>query len=112
MCQKIDFPVFKGPYLGQKPPGIKPEIFAPGIVSTEKKSEAAMSFSPDLQELFFSYRSPIEGRENRILHMKMINNVWTKPELPSFVSQKNPGNIWLKKSLPNPTLTPTLHLLA
>ena len=24
-----DFPVLKGPYLGQKPPGMTPEIFAP-----------------------------------------------------------------------------------
>ena len=29
-----DFPVLKGPYLGQKPPGMNPEIFAPGIIST------------------------------------------------------------------------------
>ena len=29
-----DFPVLKGRYLGQKPPGTKPEIFAPGIIST------------------------------------------------------------------------------
>jgi hypothetical protein len=29
-----DFPKLTGPYLGQKPPGMKPEIFAPGIVST------------------------------------------------------------------------------
>ena len=25
-----DFPVLKGPYLGQKPPGDVPELFAPG----------------------------------------------------------------------------------
>jgi ankyrin repeat protein len=29
----IQFPVIKGKYLGQKPPGMTPEIFAPGIVS-------------------------------------------------------------------------------
>jgi len=29
-----DFQVLKGPYLGQKPPGITPEIFAPGIITT------------------------------------------------------------------------------
>jgi len=29
---KSDFPVLKGPYLGQKPPGIKPEIFAAGLI--------------------------------------------------------------------------------
>lgn len=35
LTSKEDFPVLKGPYLGQKPPGVKPEIFAPGIVSTK-----------------------------------------------------------------------------
>lgn len=34
-----DFPVLKGPYLGQKPPGMTPDIFAPGFVSTEKYGE-------------------------------------------------------------------------
>jgi hypothetical protein len=31
--QQTDFPVLKGPYLGQKPPGMKPEVFAPGMYS-------------------------------------------------------------------------------
>jgi hypothetical protein len=28
-----DFPELNGPYLGQKPPGITPEVFAPEIIS-------------------------------------------------------------------------------
>jgi Tol biopolymer transport system component len=31
--RQSDFPILKGPYLGQKPPGLKPEVFAPGIIS-------------------------------------------------------------------------------
>ena len=31
---EIRFPVLKGGYLGQKLPGEKPELFAPGIVSS------------------------------------------------------------------------------
>ncbi len=27
-----DFPVLKGPYFGQTPPGLTPIVFAPGIV--------------------------------------------------------------------------------
>ena len=34
-AQQDDFSVLKGPYLGQKPPGLVPEIFAPSIVSIE-----------------------------------------------------------------------------
>jgi hypothetical protein len=28
--QQRDFPKLTGPYLGQKPPGMMPEVFAPG----------------------------------------------------------------------------------
>jgi hypothetical protein len=41
-----DFPVLKGPYLGQKPPGMIPEIFAPGIVSIPDVTEWSGHFSP------------------------------------------------------------------
>ena len=40
------FPVLKGPYLGQKPPGMVPKVFAPGIISTEA-AEGCSSFSRD-----------------------------------------------------------------
>jgi hypothetical protein len=83
-AQQIDFTRLKGPYLGQIPPGSTPKVFAPGVVSTEKGWEAALSFSPDMSELFFTFRPDIEGTENRIMHMQKINNVWTKPKLASF----------------------------
>ena len=47
-------PVLKGPYLGQKPPGLNPEIFLPGIVSTELNEHGAPTFSPDLSEMYWS----------------------------------------------------------
>jgi hypothetical protein len=31
--KKADSPVLKGPYLAQKPPGMTPEIFAPGYIN-------------------------------------------------------------------------------
>ncbi|MFH1197143.1 MAG: hypothetical protein V1720_15710 [bacterium] len=73
-----------GPYLGQQPPGLIPVLFAPQIISTEKGWEAAISFSSDLNELFFTYRSSIEGTENRIMHMMIVDNLWTEPKLASF----------------------------
>ena len=51
-AQKEDFPVHKGPYLGQKPPGMTPEVFAPGIISTEHKEHSTLAFSPDGTEIF------------------------------------------------------------
>jgi len=51
LAQEVNYSKLTGPYLGQKPPDTVPEIFAPGIVSTENGWEAAISFSPDLGEL-------------------------------------------------------------
>ncbi len=75
-----DFPVLKGPYLGQKPPGMKPEIFAPGIVSTGY--DECMAFStPDGKELYFwLYGSP----HSVILFMKEEKGRWTKPQVAPF----------------------------
>ena len=41
-----------GPYLGQKAPGLTPEVFAPDIVST-KGWEYGVVFSPRLDEMYF-----------------------------------------------------------
>ncbi len=82
--EKAAFPVLKGSYLGQKPPGMTPEIFAPGIVSTERGWDAAVSFSPDGREFYFSRRETHEGTENRILFMEMKNGAWTRPAPAPF----------------------------
>ncbi len=79
-------PVLKGPYLGMKPPGDVPELFAPGIVSSVYWEHSGAVFTPDGKELFWS-RAINEGREPRIiviLHMKQEKGVWTQPELAPF----------------------------
>ena len=83
-AQKSYFPELTGPYLGQEPPGLTPEIFAPGIVSTEKAWEAAISFSPDGREILFTRREDIQGTENRIMYSEFSDGKWTKPSLAPF----------------------------
>jgi hypothetical protein len=83
-AQKSYLPELTGPYLGQKPPGLIPEIFAPGIVSTEKAWEAAISFSPDGKEVFFTRREDIQRTENRIMYSEFSDGKWTKPSLAPF----------------------------
>ncbi|MBU1011572.1 MAG: hypothetical protein KKG99_01085 [Bacteroidetes bacterium] len=91
-AQQTDFPYRKlsgltGPYFGQKPPGMIPEIFAPGIVSTMYHEHSAPSFSPSGKEVFwlsypqgnYIYRYP-----KRILYSKEENGCWSIPEFPSF----------------------------
>lgn len=84
-AQQGDFPILKGPYLGQKPPGMKPEIFAPGIISKPDSQEFASTFSPDGKEFFFTRRPTMENiQEQRIWYAKEDNCVWTEPALAPF----------------------------
>ncbi len=75
-CAEDDFPVLKGPYLGQKPPGMTPELFAPGVVSTEKR-EINSVFSPDGKEFFFAQNN---GGTLMMYFSKQIDGIWTKPK--------------------------------
>lgn len=84
IAQQHEFTKRSGLYFGQPPPGLTPEIFAPGIISTESAWEAAISFSPDGKELFFTRRENIQGNENRIMHSELKNGEWTIPKLAPF----------------------------
>jgi hypothetical protein len=75
-AQQSEFPKLTGPYLGQKTPGITPEKFAPGIVSTEAH-EYACSFSPDGSELYFT-------RDNKVTFTRLVDGVWTEPRVVPF----------------------------
>jgi Tol biopolymer transport system component len=85
-AQQDDFPVLKGPYFGQKPPGMTPEVFAPGIVSTAQ-GEFNAAFSPDGKEFYFSVNEP-GGRET-MRFMTYEKNRWTSPKPAPFVSPQN-----------------------
>ncbi|AZZ96932.1 PD40 domain-containing protein [Pseudoalteromonas sp. R3] len=61
-----------GPYLGQKTPGVVPQVFAPGAVSTKHRDYNAF-FSPDMTEFYFTRRDNDTGN-------------WT---LMSYVQQHN-----------------------
>jgi hypothetical protein len=67
--QSENFPVLKGPYLDQKPPGMIPEIFISGIVSTVESQEFAGTFSPDGREFFFT--RVIEAPYSQIMYIYM-----------------------------------------
>jgi Tol biopolymer transport system component len=86
VAQNEKFPILKGEYLGQKPPGIKPEVFAPGIVSTTQ-GEFNAAFSPDGKEFYFSVNEP-SGRET-MKFMTRKDNQWTPPQAVPFVSPQN-----------------------
>ncbi len=76
----------KGPYLGQKSPGLAPQIFAPDIVSTDAH-EFACTFTPDGKEFYFTRMDPGK-RRNQIMETKMIDGTWTKPAVVPFINNK------------------------
>ncbi len=76
-----NFPKLTGKYLGQKEPGLKPEIFAPNIVSTGM-AEINSVFSPGYKEFYYSIRMP--NRQLVIMVMKYDGALWSEPKVASF----------------------------
>jgi len=82
-----NWPILKGPYLGQKPPGMKPEVFAPGFISTNA-TEFANTFSQDGKEFYFT-RVEQKTKKTVIMFSKMENNQWSKPQPATFSNKYN-----------------------
>lgn len=78
---KDEMPELKGPYLGQKPPGLTPEPFAPGVVFTEEYLESEVLFLPDMNELSFT-RSGGEFKEPAFLVMQYADGRWSSKPIP------------------------------
>jgi hypothetical protein len=83
---KQDLLPVKGPYLGQKPPGMIPEVFAYGFISTEKR-ELNSVFTPDLKEFYYAISTP--GKGYKIYYTKEGARGWTQPEPVPFSSNKS-----------------------
>lgn len=78
------FPVLKGKYLGQELPGRRPEIFAPGIISTDG-DEFAGTFSPDGNEFYYTANGGVKQlKMNTIMVTKYVDGRWSEPEVAPF----------------------------
>ena len=71
-----DFPYLEGPYLGQKPPGMVAEPFAPGIISTEGW-EVEGVFAPGMKEFYYT-TSAEEPFRPMVIGLRQQDNVWKK----------------------------------
>ena len=72
-----DSPTIATDYFGLKPPGLIPELFAPGIVATEEYLESGLSFLPDMTELCFT-RSGGKYKKPTLFVMQYINKKWSR----------------------------------
>jgi len=82
-----EFPKLTGPYLGQKPPGMTPEIFALRTVSTDLYNHSSISMSQDGSEIFWAM-APLD-MPSRIYSSRMVNGSWTQPDIVSFTLSKD-----------------------
>jgi hypothetical protein len=67
----------KGPYLGQKPPGLTAEIFAPGLVSKALGFNFSCTFSPDGREYYYNHFMTI-------MVSRLLDDGWTAPQPVTF----------------------------
>lgn len=78
-------------YLGQKPPGIVPEIFAPGVISINGRYEHSVSFSPDLDEIY--YTASKKDEDPSIYFSKLEGDNWTTPQKANFTKGRKVGEM-------------------
>jgi Tol biopolymer transport system component len=60
-----------------------PMVFGKGIISTDNY-EFAITFSPEMDEIYFTRRKPEE--DNEIYAMKLVDEKWSNPELAFFTT--------------------------
>ncbi len=81
-CSAQEFLELYGDYLGQKPPGDTPVVFAPGLISKESLEHSSPVFSKDGGEVFWCSKDvPFNVNIKKIWCMKRINNQWTQPQV-------------------------------
>ncbi|MEW6998030.1 hypothetical protein AADZ86_10030 [Colwelliaceae bacterium BS250] len=74
-----EFPLLEGPYMGQKPPGMVAEPFAPGIISTGRW-ELEGVFAPGMKEFYFTLDRGTDDKSfsPTVIGFRQQNNVWKK----------------------------------
>ncbi len=82
-CSNADVGFLDGPnaYLGMKKPGNKPVVFAPGLVSTPRRQEVTIAFSPDGTMCVFTVGS---WPDNSVLFSEFKDGSWTPPAKIGF----------------------------
>jgi hypothetical protein len=72
--------VLTGDYLGQEPPGLTKQVFAPGIVSTEAP-EGCLCFSSDGNHVVFRRHW---REDTAVFYAQRTDGQWSEPEVAPF----------------------------
>ncbi|WP_444917791.1 hypothetical protein [Microbulbifer sp. JMSA003] len=68
----------EGPYLGQKPPGLTPKLFAPN--PSKEYRDWGGYFTPDMQEYYVTRRYHQSGESSKVVY-KLEGNRWYESEV-------------------------------
>ena len=99
-CAQNEKNIFETPdaYFGLTPPGLIPEVFAPGIVSDSTWAEhCQIAISPKGDEIFWSaWTAELkseDGSKNteQLFFTKFENGMWTEPQLTEFTNNNRHG---------------------
>lgn len=99
-----------GPYFGQKPPGLTPEVFAPGVISLDDRFEYTLVFSPDMDECIFGLTNQTWNYFTFLYTRMEKDGSWSDPVrapfqgdgdglLPAFT--QDGGEVFFVSSRPN-----------
>ena len=74
-----EWPVLSGPYLGQEPPGMSPEVFARDLISLQGERELNAVFSPDGRIFMFSRVE--NGVFKMFFSFRRDDGTWQEPRM-------------------------------
>lgn len=80
-----------GLYLGQKPPELTPQLFAPASVSINGRYEMGVSFTPDLKEMYFSAQETDDVAA--IYYSKNTKGKWAAIKKANFTKGEKAGEM-------------------
>ena len=89
VAAESDWPVLSGPYLGQEPPGMTPEVFAPGLISSPDARELNSVFSREGRVFLFTRE--IDGIFKMFVSAQRRDGTWSPPFMTSL-SRTFPGH--------------------
>ena len=73
-----------GPYLGQRPPGVTAEVFAPGLIPENEWAGCSGFLNDGTVFVYSSMEGGTDWRFKPTYVMKLENGKWTEPEVAPF----------------------------
>jgi hypothetical protein len=75
-------------YMGQEPPGLVPQVFAPGFISLANRHESFITFTPDGNECYFTVHQT-DWAPYWIMMTVYRDGAWTTPQRAPFTNDSS-----------------------